>query len=220
MVMNLVAGLPDDRPGGLVLTIAVFVAAGFGAVVFGFLYATVCVGLPRLSLALQAAAALLRGIPLLLLVFLFAHLPEVPKFAAGLGALVVYSFVHVGETLRSFLAAYPTHLREQARVVGLGPVREWLQLRIPWTFWRALAALGTHWVSLLKDTGALVVLGIGELTTVAKVLSEGPYGDEHWIEVMLWAGALYLSATLALIQAIEYVTAKLGQLVPSEERTA
>jgi len=217
MVLNLLLGLPGDRPGGLLLTVLAFIGSGVVALMIGFIYAAVCVGLPRLSLPLQAGAALLRGIPLLLLVFLFAHLPGLPKLGAGLGAMLVYSCVHVGEILRSFLAAYPTQLREQARVVGLGPVRDWLQLRAPWTMWRSLAALGTHWVSLLKDTGALVVLGIGELTTVAKELSEGPYGDEHWVEVMLWAGALYLAATLALIQSLHYVTGKFGRLIPSEE---
>lgn len=83
--------------------------------------------------------------------------------------------------------------------MGMGPVREWVRLRIPWTLRHAWGAVGTHWVSLLKDTGALVVLGIGELTTVAKALSETPAGPNQWVTVLVSAAGLYLAATLVLI---------------------
>ena len=136
----------------------------------------------------------LRGIPLLLLVFLLAHAPWLSLGSAGLLALVLYSFAYVGEILRSFLAAYPRALTEQARVIGLGLLREWWYVRVPWALWRAWAALLTHWVSLLKDTGALIVLGIGELTTVAKVFSELPRHSARWAAVLRLAAALYLAA--------------------------
>jgi ABC-type amino acid transport system permease subunit len=141
-------------------------------------------------------------VPVLLLVFFAAQLTAFPLVLAGLAALVLYSFSHVGEILRSFLAAYPVHCAQQARVMGLGPVREWLQLRAPRTLGYALGALATHWISLLKDTGALVVLGIGELTTVAKVLSESDPSFRGWATVLLSAAALYLATTLTLIRVL------------------
>jgi ABC-type amino acid transport system permease subunit len=220
MVLNLLIGLPGDRPGGLVLTVLCFFAAGAGALVAGFAYAALGAMLPRASLVLQAGSALLRGVPLLLLVFLMAHLPGLSKGGAGLAALLLYSFSHVGETLRSFLAAYPSSLVEQTRLLGIGPIGDWLTLRLPWTLWRALAALATHWVSLLKDTGALVVLGIGELTTVARILSEGLAGYEEWRAVMLWAAALYLGATLLLLRSLAYAIGTFGRAVRSEESHA
>jgi ABC-type amino acid transport system permease subunit len=205
VVEQLLIGLPNDRPGGLVLTVLVFLAAAGGAVVFGFAYAAVCVALPRASLALQAGAAALRGVPVLLLVFFAAQLTALPVVIAGLVALVLYSFAHVGEILRSFLAAYPSECAQQARAMGIGAVREWLQLRAPRTLGYALGALVTHWISLLKDTGALVVLGIGELTTVAKVLAEGDPSFGAWATVLLTAAGLYLATTLALIQLFHLV---------------
>jgi ABC-type amino acid transport system permease subunit len=217
MVVNLLIGLPDDRPGGLALTVLYFLAAGAGALVTGFAYAAAGVTLPRASLVLQAGSALLRGIPLLLLVFFMAHVSALPEGGAGLAALLLYSFSHVGETLRSFLASYPNCLVEQARVIGMRPTREWMTLRLPWTLWRALAALATHWISLLKDTGALVVLGIGELTTVAKILSEGSAGYDQWRAVLLWAAAMYLAATLVLIRSLQYAIGRFGRAMRSEE---
>ena len=205
MVEQLLIGLPNDRPGGLVLTVLIFLAAAGGAVVIGFAYAAACVALPRPSLLLQAGAAALRGVPVLLLVFFAAQLTSLPVVMAGLVALVLYSFAHVGEILRSFLAAYPSECAEQARAMGIGAVREWLQLRAPRTLAYALGALVTHWISLLKDTGALIVLGIGELTTVAKVLSEGDPSFGAWATVLLTAAGLYLATTLALIRLFHFV---------------
>lgn len=203
MVMNLLIGLPGQRPGGLLLTGLYFMAAGSGALVVGFVYAAVGVILPRASLLLQAGSAFLRGIPLLLLVFLLTQIPHLPVEGAGLAALLLYSFSYVGEILRSFLASYPRYLSDQARVIGMGPVRAWFQLCVPWTLCRAWGAVVTHWISLLKDTGALVVLGIGELTTVAKMISEAPGSYERWVMVLVGASLLYLIATLALVQILQ-----------------
>lgn len=199
MIENLLLGLPNDRPGGLILTLIVAVAAGWLALIAGLAYASVCVRLPALSLPLQAGSAFIRGVPLLLLVFFLAQMAPTASVLAGLLGVALYSFSHVGEILRSFLAAYPKHLSDQARITGMGPAQEWFRLRLPWTLRQSLNAIGTHWISLLKDTGALVVLGVGELTTVAKVLSEGPEGFDRWGEILAWAGGLYLLATLSLI---------------------
>jgi ABC-type amino acid transport system permease subunit len=205
VVVDLLIGLPNDRPGGLVLSVLLFLVSAAGALAVGFLYATVCVALPRASVPLQVGAAALRGVPVLLLIFLAAQLTALPVVIAGLAALVLYSFSHVGEILRSFLGAYPAHYAEQARVMGLGPVREWMQLRAPRTLGYALGALGTHWISLLKDTGALILLGIGELATVAKVQSERDPSFQGWATVLLVAGALYLVTTLSLIRVLHIV---------------
>jgi len=207
VIVNLLLGIPGERPGGLLLSILTAAGSGALAVVLGTVYATVCVQAPRLSLGLQAALAVLRGVPLLLLVFVLAQGTGLPLPAAGFLALLLYSLCHVGEALRSFLAAYPAVLREQARVLGLGTGREWLQLRLPWTFRRSLDALATHWISLLKDTGALIVVGIGELTTVAKVLSEQA-SISDWKLILASAALLYLATTVVLVQTLEFIKAR------------
>lgn len=209
MVVNLLFGLPGDRPGGLLLTILYAVAAGGAALAMALVYATIGVKWPRSSLALQAISAFLRGIPVLLLVFLTGHLGGLSAGRAGLLALSLYSFAHLGEILRSFLAAYPAQLADQARVMGMVPVWEWLLMRFPWTLRHALAAISTHWISLLKDTGALVVLGVGELTTVAKALAETPANYNQWEIVFTLAAALYLAVTLALIKMLHFAEGRM-----------
>lgn len=207
MIESLLVGLPGQRPGGLLLTVLVAVGSAFCAALSGVLYASFCVRAPRLSLGLQAVLALLRGIPLLLLIFVLGQATTLSLPVAGFVALALYSLCHVGETLRSFLACYPTLLDDQARLLGLGPVRRWLTLQVPWTFRRSLDALATHWISLLKDTGALVVLSIGELTTVSKILSErGGLGE--WRVVLVTAGLLYLATAVLLIAGLDRVKSR------------
>jgi ABC-type amino acid transport system permease subunit len=207
VILNLIFGLPDQRPGGLVLTLIVALGSGVSAALLGIVYASACVRLPRTSLALQAALAILRGVPLLLLIFVLGQTTRLTLPAAGFLALVLYSLSHIGETFRSFLAQYPAPMTDQARLLGIGPMREWLTFRLPWTFRRSLDALATHWISLLKDTGALVVLGIGELTTVTKVLSERGSLAE-WRTVVLTAGLLYLVTAIVLIRALAALRAR------------
>lgn len=212
MITDLLIGLPAQRPGGLVLTLIVAIGSAAGSLLLGVVYATICVHAPRLSLALQAPMALLRGVPLLLMIFSLAQLTTLPLIMTGYLALLLYSLCHVGETLRGYLASYPHGLRDQSRVLGYGWAREWAALRLPWTLRSSLNALATHWISLLKDTGALAVLAIGELTTVASTLSQN-VGVRDWELIIGLAGLLYLSVTIILIQSLEFLRRRL----PSQE---
>ncbi len=214
LLMNLLVGLPGQRPGGLTLSLAVAIAAAAGAILLGFGYAVIATQLPRASVPVQAAMAVLRGVPVLLLVFMLS-LTSLSLRLAAVSGMVLYSLAHVGEILRAFLALYPVHMVEQANLLGLTPGREWVALRIPWTFWHSLPTLGTHWVSLLKDTGALVILGMPELTTVTKMIAEGPVGQERWVEVLLLGTGLYLAAALALVWGLRSLMRRgAGRAIP------
>jgi hypothetical protein len=65
-----------------------------------------------------------------------------------------------------------------------------------------------------------VVLGIGELTTVAKVLSELDASYEWWATVLVSAAMLYLGATVALIWALYVAPGRLGKVMRSEPTQA
>ena len=199
MFEMLLIGLPGERPGGLLLTIFCFFASLLGGLIMGLAYAHATALAPRVSFALQAMCSFLRGVPPILLVFFAAHLPGVSPLVAGILALSIYSSCHVGETLRAFLLAYPRVAIEQAHVIPLSRFTDWIGLRLPWTLSMAAPALLTHWISLLKDTGAFVVIGIAELTTVAKLLSETHARLEDWLAVLGAAAALYLVTTIFMV---------------------
>jgi len=209
MITDLLIGLPAQRPGGMVLTLILTVSSASGAMALGVVYAVVCVRFPLISLGLQAALAVMRGVPLLLLVFSLGQLTSLPLVVTGYLALLLYSLCHVGETLRGFLASYPRELGDQSRVLGHGWARDWVLLRLPWTLTHSMDALATHWISLLKDTGALTVLAIGELTTVATTLSLNS-DVSQWELIITVSGVIYLALTVILIQSLELFRRKLS----------
>jgi ABC-type amino acid transport system permease subunit len=127
----------------------------------------------------------------------------------GFVALCLYSLCHAGEILRGFLGSYPRLLRDQARLTGLSLPAEWLTLRAPWTLRRSLEALGTHWISLYKDTGALAVLAIGELTTIVNLLSQTVSVD-RWLRILAGATVLYLAVSLAIAAALSLLMRKVS----------
>jgi len=209
VLTNLLFGLPGHRPGGLALSLLLGAGSAAVALLIGFGYATVCVGLPRASLPLQAAMAVIRGIPVLVLVFMAGAGTPLPLMVAGFLALCLYSLCHVGEILRGFLGSYPRLLRDQARLTGMSLPAEWLILRVPWALRRSLGALGTHWISLYKDTGALTVIAIGELTTIVRLMSQ-TVSTERWLGILGLAAALYLAASLVIAAALRLLMQKVS----------
>jgi ABC-type amino acid transport system permease subunit len=205
LLENLVLGLPGERPGGLVLSVLAFLAAAVGGAAVAALYAAVCVAYRFISWPLMVAATLIRGVPPILLVFALVHVPSFSPPLAGVLGLTLYSFSHVGEAIRAYLVVYPRQLSDASRVTGLHPFMDWLLFRLPWAMRRSLPALATHWISLLKDTGALVVLGVAELTTTAKLISESTAHVDSWALTLATAALLYFLATCALLGAISYL---------------
>lgn len=199
----LVLGLPGQRPGGLVLTVLAFLGAALGGLALGIVYALACVAARAAAWPLMVINTCLRGLPPMLLVFALAHLPAFSPAEAGAAGLALYSLSHTGEALRAYLAVYPRPLAEAARVMGVHPLMDWLVLRLGWSLRQALPVLATHWVSLLKDTGALVVVGVGELTTVAKLVAESTASVGAWATALAAAAALYLLATYALLTLLD-----------------
>ena len=59
----------------------------------------------------------------------------------------------------------------------------------------------------------LVVLGIGELTTTAKLLSEASPSFRQWAIILIVAASLYLAATLALIKFMPWAAGKLLRIL-------
>jgi ABC-type amino acid transport system permease subunit len=216
----LVFGLPGERPGGLMLTVLAFLGAAGGGFVLGGLYAVACVAMPSTSWALMAGATLFRGVPPILLVFALAHLSVFSPVVAGIAGLVLYSFSHTGETLRAYLVIYPRPLADAARVAGFHPIVDWPFLRLGWSVRQGMSALTTHWISLLKDTGALVILGIGELSTTAKLISESTANLATWTAALGTAAVLYMLATIALLGILNAVHATLNPSMPPERAKA
>jgi His/Glu/Gln/Arg/opine family amino acid ABC transporter permease subunit len=115
---------------------------------------------------------LFRNTPLLIQIFIiFFGLPgigiKLSPYISGLTALVLYVGAYNTEVLRAGLEAVPRGQTEAAKSLGLTGVQTFLYVIIPQTFRISLPALGNNWVSLVKNSSLVSVIGMVELTWVA-----------------------------------------------------
>ncbi|HMJ02747.1 MAG TPA: amino acid ABC transporter permease/ATP-binding protein [Conexibacter sp.] len=122
----------------------------------------------------RAYVWLFRGLPLLLLViFVYNAVPQaIPglssflssPFRAGLVALVLSESAYMAEVFRAGLGAVGQDQREAARALGLPYVGVQRLVVLPQAFRIVIPPLGNEYISNLKNTSLVSVIGLAELT--------------------------------------------------------
>jgi His/Glu/Gln/Arg/opine family amino acid ABC transporter permease subunit len=204
---SLLFGFPGQRPGGL--TLSVLLAAV--AIGLGFALALV-VGAGRVArwrTVRRAAAAyveVFRGLPLLLLLFLIHQFIGGRRFGldfspltSALIALTLYTAAYQAEIVRAGLAAVPQELTESARLMGANRWQVFFRVRLRYALQVMLPAFTGQAISLFKDSAVVVVLGVGELMTVARAaLGSDVRNSAYWVPVYLTVGLLYAAVALGV----------------------
>jgi polar amino acid transport system permease protein len=202
---NLLIGFPQQRPGGLLLSLWLAIIA----VGLGFLIAAI-VGSGRASRRrLWRWPALLyinvfRGLPLILLLLL-VHQGlggrrfglDLTPFQSALIALTLYTSAYQAEIVRAGLQAVPQPVIDSAKSVGGSNWRIYWQIKIKYTLKVMLPAFVGQAISLFKDTSVVIVLGVGELLTVARTaLGTDITNTSYWVSLFLAVGLFYLVVAL------------------------
>ena len=125
-----------------------------------------------LNFIAAAYVEVFRNTPLLIQIFIiFFGLPgigiKLSPYISGLTALVLYVGAYNTEVIRSGLEAVPRGQMEAAKSLGLTGVQAFLHIVFPQMFRISLPALGNNWVSLVKNSSLVSVIGMVELTWVA-----------------------------------------------------
>lgn len=192
----LVGRLSEGEPGGLLLTVLMALAAIVVALVLGFALALVYWFSPRrVRQGLWLGAEVVRGIPLLLLIFwLYFLLPmlmgkSAPDAVPVIAALGVFNAVTVMFSLLSGLNALPAGQQEAARACGFS---RWQTLRwvmLPQVVTQMLPSFVNLFVALIKDTSLAFVVSVPELTMVSTQVNNRE--QIYPLELFLFAGLLY-----------------------------
>lgn len=210
---NLLWGFGGSRPGGLVLSILL----SGGAIAAGLLLA-IPVSFGRHSkhrvvrTLCERAVWLIRGIPLIvLLVLIFQFLGTSQFFGIGFSAfwsaavtLTLFAAAYQSDILTGGITAVPEQLREQAQLLG---ARRWTLARtvtLPYALRSTRPALATQAITVFKDSSVVVVLGVSELTTNARIALGGDVSNTpYWVATYLLVGALYWCVAFALGRLVE-----------------
>ncbi len=206
---NLIFGFPGQRPGGLLLTL-VLAVVGLG---LGFLLA-LPIGTARVarSATLRRAAQVyiwvFRSVPLILLLLIVHNLfsagrlwLETSSFVSALISLVLYSSAYQAGVVASGLRAVPEALIDDARTLGAGRAKAWQTVRFPFAVRIMGPAFTNQAITLFKDTSVVVVLGVADLTTTARIaLGSDIENAPFWVATYLTVGALYFLVATAIAQ--------------------
>ncbi|HEY4399713.1 MAG TPA: ABC transporter substrate-binding protein/permease [Lactobacillaceae bacterium] len=117
----------------------------------------------------------LRGTPLLVQVFLVFFGSQVfglglDAFASGALAMGLNSGAYVAEIVRSGINSVDNGQTEAARSLGLSPKKTMQKVVLPQAVKTILPALGNEFVTVIKESSVISVVGVGELMFQAGVV--------------------------------------------------
>jgi octopine/nopaline transport system permease protein len=201
-IVQFVAGLKTTMllalvSGALGMTLGLLAAAGRLSrwhamrLVVGF-YTTIIRGVPELIIILL----IYFGGTVAISAF-FGRYVEVNAFLAGVVSLTVVFGAYTAEIFRGAVLSIPEGQVEAARSLGLHPLHTWMLIILPQMLRIALPALANQWISLIKETSLISIVG---LTDIMRVAAIGAGSLRAPLTFYLAASALYLALTsLALM---------------------
>lgn len=220
----LVGGKPSniDRFGGLLLTILV----SAGGIVLSFPIGVLMALARRSSLPLVRMIAvgyieLIRGVPLITLLFLgrFAFSFFLPPGAKTPGVIfraiimiTLFTGAYVAEVVRGGLQSVPRGQTEGAQALGLSQMKLTRLIVLPQALRNSIPALIGQFISLLKDTSLLVVIGVQELLGVTEpILAQLNFkGKGYQPETFAFVCLIYWAICFSMSRASARLETRLG----------
>lgn len=197
---------PDGMVQGAVLTVVITMIS----MVFSMILA-ILTALGRLSknaLAFGIAtfyASFFRGTPLLVQVLIiYLALPQagliLSGFASGILALSLNYGAYLAESIRSGVTSVPKGQWEAAEALGLRRRQIAFKIIAPQAMRIIVPPAGAQFISMLKDSSLVSIMGLWELNFLAQSFGRSTY---HYMEMLLTAAAIYwiMSIVLELFQA-------------------
>ncbi|MGV0025789.1 ABC transporter permease subunit [Phormidesmis priestleyi] len=177
------------------------------------------IGVARLSRirplrwAARAYIDFFRGTPLLVQIFMiYFGIPAVvqtlglnftfDRFVAAVIALSFNSSAYIGEIVRAGIQSIETGQSEAAESLGLDSVQTLRYIIFPQAFRRMLPPLGNEFITLLKDTSLVAVIGFEELFRQGQLIVAENYRP---FELYAIVALIYLALTLLSSQGFSYL---------------
>ncbi len=182
------------------------------------------IGVARLSAikplqwAARAYIDFFRGTPLLVQIFMiYFGLPAIfqaiglsftfNRFAAAIVALSCNSAAYIAEIVRAGIQSIETGQSEAAQSLGLDAVQTLRYVIFPQAFRRMLPPLGNEFITLLKDTSLVAVIGFEELFRQGQLIAAENYRP---FELYATVAFIYLALTLLSSQGFSFLERRMN----------
>lgn len=166
----------------------------------------------------------MRGLPILivLLISAFVVIPEFKSFmletygieikfrgSSMETAIVALAFAYgafLSEIFRAGIQSVGKGQIEAARSLGMTYAQTMRLVVLPQAIRRVLPPLGNDFIAMIKDSSLVAILGIRDVTQIARVTSGSSF---RYLETYLTVAVIYLTMTIlgsVLIRAVEHYT--------------
>ncbi|AXC50216.1 amino acid ABC transporter permease [Paracoccus suum] len=148
--------------------------------------------------------SLFRGLPLLMQIYMiYLGLPQlgyvVDAVPTGIAALSLCYGAYMTEIFRAGIESIPKGQWEASRALGMRPAAVMTRIILPQSMRVIIPPTGNQFISMLKDSSLVSVVGVWELMYLAR--TQGQTEFRH-VEMMITASLIYwmLSIVLELVQ--------------------
>jgi general L-amino acid transport system permease protein len=223
----LIAGIGETRVpsvnsnlwGGLLLTV---VLAAVGILLSFPLGVLLALGrrstLPAMRVLSTAYIELIRGVPLVTILFMADillpfFLPgevRIDRVTRAMGGITLFSAAYVAENVRGGLQAIPLGQIEAAHALGLSTARTNLHIVLPQALRSVIPANVGLFISLLKDTTLVTIIGLLELLGIGRAILAPPESLGAHVEVYFFIGVIFFVLCYAMSQASYRLERELG----------
>lgn len=160
--------------------------------------------LKTLRVLTHAYTTIVRGVPELLIILIFyfggtvalstlsGRYVEVNAFTAGVFSLTLVFGAYATEIFRAAILAVPTGQIEAAYALGFSKSLTFRLVVLPQMWRYALPGMGNLWLTLLKDSSLISVVGLDDLMRKATVAAGATHDPLRFYSI---AAGLYLTFT-------------------------
>ena len=196
---------PNGFLQGAALTLFLCFCSIWLSLLLGFV--TALARLSRSAVAFGIAsfyASFFRGTPLLIQILLiYLGLPQIGivpgAISAGIIALSLNYGAYLSEIFRAGIMAVAPGQRQAAMALGLSPTATFLHIILPQAMRTILPPTTSQFISMLKDSSLISVMGVWEVMFLAQSYGRSSY---RYIEMLTTAAVIYwlMSIGLELVQ--------------------
>ncbi len=175
--------------------------------------------LPFLKVACVGFIEIIRGVPLITLLFMSRHIlpltfPEtvsIDELYLAMITITLFSSAYMAENVRGGMAAVATGQTEAASALGLRAWQTTMLITLPQGLRNIIPAIVGQAISLFKDTSLVFIIGMLDLVEMGRVTIQGNLefvDDGH--EVYIFIAAVFWIFTFAMSHISRKIETALG----------
>lgn len=156
----------------------------------------------------------IRGVPLIMVIFWFYFFAPIlagrplDNFTSALIAFIVFEGAYIAEIVRAGIQSVPVGQVQAAVATGLSAVQTMHHVVLPQAIRNMIPALVTRFIILFMDTSLAYIIGVRELTRVARIIAEREF---RAFEVYTFIAVVYFVCTYAMSLAARRLEGRLAR---------